>query len=53
LEGFVVGELNERWLWGEERLIYINLGIDVDGVVSDVKELNDFRLWVLFNYAFS
>jgi hypothetical protein len=53
LEGLVVGELNERGFGGEERLVDINLGIDVDGVVSDVQELNNFRLWLRFNYAFS
>jgi len=45
LEGFVVRERDHHRLWGEERLVYINLGIDVDAVVTDVEELND--LWLL------
>jgi hypothetical protein len=53
LEGLVVGELDERGFRGEERLVDINLGIDVDGVVSNIEELNEFWLRFLFNCTFS
>jgi hypothetical protein len=53
LEGFVVRELDHRRLWRKERLVYINLGIDVDGVVTDVEELDDFRLVRLIDCTFS
>lgn len=53
MEGFVVCELNHRGLWGEERLVYVDLGIDVDRVVTDVEELNDFGLLILLDYTFA
>ena len=53
LEGFIVRELDHHRLWGEERLVDVDLGIDVDGVVADVEELNDFGSLVLFDHAFA
>lgn len=53
LEWFVVRELDGQGLWGKEGLIYVDLGIDVDRVVTDVEELNDFGLLVLIDDAFA
>jgi hypothetical protein len=37
----------------EERLVHVDLGVDVDGVVSDVEELDDFGLRKLLDNAFA
>jgi hypothetical protein len=37
----------------EERLVNMDLRISVDGVVSNVEELNDLGFWELFDDAFS
>ncbi len=39
------------WFRSEKRLIYVDLGVDVDGVVADVEELDDLGLGELFDYA--
>jgi hypothetical protein len=41
------------WFWSEKRLVYIDLGVDVDGVVSDIKKLDDFGLGELFDDVFA
>ena len=38
-------------LWGEERLVDVDLGVDVDGVIADVEELDDLGLGELFDRA--
>ena len=38
---------------GEQRLIHVDLGVGVDAVVADVKELDDLGLWELFDDAFA
>ena len=43
LKRFVVSELNDVRLRREKRLVYADLRVDVDGVVGNVEELNDFR----------
>ena len=53
LQSFIVGKLNNVGDWLEERLIYMDLGIGVDGVVPDVKELCYFWLWKLLYDAFA
>jgi len=45
--------LDDVWFWREERFIDIDLGVDVDGVVSDIKELDDFRFGELFDDTFT
>ncbi len=37
----------------KEGLVDMDLGVGVDGVVADVKELDDLRFWELFDDAFS
>jgi hypothetical protein len=52
LEGLVVGELNHVRFGRKERLVDIDLGVDVDGVVSNIEELDDFWLRELLDNAF-
>ena len=51
LQWLVVGELDHMWDWGEQRLVYVDLGIRVNAVVADVKELDDLGFWELFDDA--
>ena len=46
MEGLVVGKTNDWWDGFEERFINIDIGFDVDGVVSKVEELDDSWLLV-------
>jgi hypothetical protein len=50
---FVVSELDYMRLGWEDGLIDTHLRVNVDWVVTDVKELDDLRLWELFDYALS
>jgi len=51
LLGLVVGELDDVGFGRENGLVHVDLGVDVDGVVTDVEELNDLGLRELFDYA--
>ena len=37
----------------EEGLVNMDLGVGVDGIVSNVEELYDLGFWELFDDAFS
>ena len=51
LLGLVVGELYDVRLGSKDGLVHVDLGVDVDGVVADVEELDDLGLGELFDYA--
>ena len=51
LERLVVGELDDMWLWLEQRLVYVNLRVSIDAVVSDVEVLDDLRFGKLVDEA--
>ena len=53
LERLVVGELDYVGDGSKEGLIHVDLAVCVDGVVADVKELDDLGFWELFDDAFS
>ena len=53
LQRLVVGKLDDVGHWLEQGLIYMDLGIGVDGAVTDVQKLDNLRLRKLFNNAFS
>jgi len=38
-------------LWGEKRLVDVDLGVDVDGVIADVEELDNLGFGELFDRA--
>jgi len=51
LLGLVVGELDDVGLGRKDGLVHVDLGVDVDGVVADVEELDDLGLRELFDHA--
>ena len=51
LQWLVVGKLNYVRDWGEQGLVHMDLGVGVDAVVADVKELDDLWFWELFDDA--
>lgn len=53
LERLVVGELDDMWSGSEQGLIYVDLGVCVDGVIAYVEELDDLGFWELFYDAFA
>lgn len=53
LERLVVGELDHMGSGSEQGLIYVDLGVCVDGVVAYVEELDDLRFWELLDDAFA
>jgi hypothetical protein len=53
LKRLVVCELNDMWDWLEERLVYVDLGVRVDGVIAYVQKLRDLRLGALLEDALS
>lgn len=53
LKGLVVCKLDNMRLWREERLVDVHLRVGVDGVVADVKELDDLGLGELFDDTFT
>jgi hypothetical protein len=53
LKRLVVCELNDMWDWLEERLVYMDLGVRVDGVIAYVQKLRDLRLGELLDDALS
>ena len=43
--------MDHVWDWGEQRLVHVDLGVSVDAVIADVKELDDLGFWELFDDA--
>jgi len=53
LERLVVGELDYVGDGSKEGLIDVDLGVRVDRIVADVKELDDLGFGELFDDTFS
>ena len=39
--------------WSKKRLIDVDLGVGVNGIVADVEELDDLGFWELFDDTFT
>ena len=51
LQRLVIRELDHVRDGREQRLVHVDLGVSVDAVVADVKELDDLGFWELFDDA--